>query len=77
MVVAERQVRVLYAAEQVACHAESAGRRATVIERHIDPNDPRLPDFATLPPGSPDAVIDRYYRFRVLSSKTFKPGPAR
>ena len=52
-------------------------RGATVIERHIDPNDPRLPDFATLPPGSPDAVIDRYYRFRVLSSKTFKPGPAR
>lgn len=52
-------------------------RGATVIERHIDPNDTRLPDFATLPPGSPEAVIDRYYRFRVLSSKTFKPGPAR
>ena len=34
VVVAERQVRVLYAAQEVACHAQSPLRRATVIDRH-------------------------------------------
>lgn len=33
VVVAERQVRVLYAGQEVACHAQSPLRRATVIER--------------------------------------------
>lgn len=33
VVVAERQVRVLYAGQAVACHAQSSLRRATVIER--------------------------------------------
>jgi hypothetical protein len=33
VLVAERQVRVLYAGQDVACHAQSAGRRMTVIER--------------------------------------------
>ena len=37
VLVAERQVRVLHAAREVACHAESAGRRATVIDRrHLE-----------------------------------------
>ena len=34
VVVADGLVRVLYAGEEVACHAQSAARRATVIERH-------------------------------------------
>lgn len=33
VVVAERQVRVLYAGQDVACHAQSTGRRTSVIER--------------------------------------------
>lgn len=33
VVVAERQVRVLYAGQEVACHAQHADRRVTVIER--------------------------------------------
>ena len=48
-------------------------RGSTIVERHIDPNDPRIPDFATTATGSTDLVMDRYYRFRILSSKIFKP----
>jgi transposase len=33
VVVAERQVRVLYAGQEVACHAQSPLRRASIIER--------------------------------------------
>lgn len=33
VVVAERQVRVLYAAQEVACHAQSPGRRTSSVER--------------------------------------------
>ena len=33
VVAAERQVRVLYAGHEVACHAQNAGRRVSVIER--------------------------------------------
>jgi hypothetical protein len=33
VIVAERQVRVLYAGQAVACHAQSPLRRATVIDR--------------------------------------------
>jgi transposase len=33
VVVAERQVRVQYAGQEVACHAQNAGRRTSVIER--------------------------------------------
>ncbi len=33
VVVAERQVRVLYAGQEVAFHAQNAGRRTTIIER--------------------------------------------
>ena len=61
--------------ERDAVVAEQRG--ATVIERHVDPNDPRIPDFANLPANSPDGILDRYYKFRVISSKTFKPGPAK
>jgi transposase len=34
VVVAERQVRVLYAGQEVACHAQNAGRRTSIIERN-------------------------------------------
>ena len=33
VVVAERQIRVLYAGQEVACHAQNPGRRVTIIER--------------------------------------------
>ncbi len=33
VVVAERQVRVQYAGQEVACHAQNAGRRTSIIER--------------------------------------------
>jgi transposase len=33
VVVAERQVRVLYAGQEVACHAQNGGRRTSIIER--------------------------------------------
>ncbi len=57
---------------------ESEYRGSTLIERYIDPDDPRLTedgnvDFATLPITDPKAVIDRYYRFRVLEAKRFSP----
>ena len=51
-------------------------RGSTIIERYIDPNDPKLPDFAELMasnPNSPDLNIDQYYRFRVVSTKRFAP----
>jgi uncharacterized protein (TIGR02600 family) len=44
-------------------------RGSATIERYIDPADPNLPDFAT----TPDAVSDRAYRIRVLSTKKFTP----
>ncbi len=40
------------------------------IERYIDANDPRLPDFAA--PGVTETV-DAFYRFRILSAKQFAP----
>ena len=48
-------------------------RGSTILERFIDPNDSRLPDFATKPLTDADAVIDKYYRFRVVSTKAFTP----
>lgn len=53
-------------------------RGSTILERYIDPNDSKLPDFATLAPSNNDddkqkAVIDKYYRFRVVSTKAFMP----
>ena len=48
-------------------------RGSTILERFLDPNDSRLKDFATLALTDPDAVIDKYYRFRVVSSKLYNP----
>lgn len=44
-------------------------RGSTLLERYIDPNDKTLPDFAT----DPHAIVDSYYRFRVLTTKQFNP----
>ena len=50
-------------------------RGSTIIERYVDPNDDRIPDFATSPPstGTSGGALDRYYRFRILSMKRFAP----
>jgi uncharacterized protein (TIGR02600 family) len=51
-------------------------RGSSIIERYIDPNDPRLPDFARAfasDPSDPQLNIDQYYRMRVVSTKTFTP----
>lgn len=48
-------------------------RGSTILERYVDPNDATLPDFATKPLSDADAVIDRYYRFRVVGNKVFMP----
>lgn len=47
----------------------SESRGSSLIERYIDPNDPRLPDFAT----TSGANIDDYYRFRVVQARKFAP----
>jgi hypothetical protein len=49
-------------------------RGSSVIERYIDPNDPRLPDFARVFASNPEDEqlnIDQYYRMRVVSTKTY------
>ncbi len=48
-------------------------RGSALLERYIDPNDPGLPDFANMDLDSQEAVIDNYYRFRVLETKRFQP----
>ncbi len=48
-------------------------RGSTLIERYIDPNNKSLPDFAELNLDNPEAVLDNYYRFRVLENKKFTP----
>jgi len=51
-------------------------RGSTTIERYIDPNDPTLPDFATVAVNSasdPSLNIDKYYKFRVVGTKRFAP----
>jgi len=44
-------------------------RGAFLIERYIDPNDPNLPDFSRA--SNSTLAVDRYYRFRTLSTKSF------
>ncbi|TLD71911.1 Verru_Chthon cassette protein A [Phragmitibacter flavus] len=45
-------------------------RGSALIERRIDPEDPRLPDYATA--GNPPP-LDDFYNFRVLENKRFAP----
>jgi len=44
-------------------------RGSAIIERYVDVNDPRIPDFAT----DTSARLDTYYKFRVINSKRFAP----
>ena len=44
-------------------------RGSTLIERYVDPGDTSLPDFTT----NSSAVLDNYYKFRVVSTKKFAP----
>lgn len=44
-------------------------RGSAVIERFVDPNDPRLPDFAE----ETDEALDDYYRFRISQRQEFLP----
>lgn len=46
-------------------------RGATEIERYLDPNEAGLPDYAGA--SLPADPIDKYYRFRVLSTRQFAP----
>ncbi len=51
-------------------------RGSSLVERYIDVNDPRLPDFASLAvqnPSAPELNIDQYYKLRVISTKRFSP----
>jgi hypothetical protein len=56
-------------------------RGSTIIERYVDPNDARIPDYASLASrgrlnlGTPGEVdtLDKFYRFRVVSEKRFAP----
>jgi hypothetical protein len=41
-----------------------------MIERYIDPNDPRIPDY--LDPAQASAKsLDSFYRWRVLQNREF------
>ncbi|MEM7013654.1 MAG: Verru/Chthon cassette protein A, partial [Verrucomicrobiota bacterium] len=48
-------------------------RGSTIVERYVDPNDNRIPDYASSTGGSTDQSLDSYYRFRILSMKRFAP----
>lgn len=49
---------------------QSEYRGSTTIERYIDPNDSKIPDYITA--SAPDS-LDTFYKFRVLSQKQFNP----
>jgi len=45
-------------------------RGSALVERYIDPNDSRIPDYATTPNAAP---LDQFYKFRVPVTKQFNP----
>ncbi|MEM1293931.1 MAG: Verru_Chthon cassette protein A [Verrucomicrobiota bacterium] len=49
----------------------SSARGSTLVERFIDPNNPELPDFATL--DGNDTTLDQFYGFRILNETVFSP----
>lgn len=54
--------------------AEFRGSRT--IERYVDPNDTRIPDYAAELALNPDATpqgLDAFYRWRTLYNRTFAP----
>ncbi|PTY02921.1 hypothetical protein DB346_07870 [Verrucomicrobia bacterium LW23] len=44
-------------------------RGSAMIERYVDPSDPRVPDFAT----ATDKTIESFYRWRITTTKRFAP----
>ena len=48
-------------------------RGSTVLERHLDPNTPGIPDYGTDLSRIGGESLDRYYQFRVIHSKRFDP----
>ena len=46
-------------------------RGSTLIERYVDLGDTMIPDFAK----QPNATLDPYYKFRIVSTKKFMPNP--
>jgi len=44
-------------------------RGSSIVERFVNPEDPTLPDFATMPEES----LDRFYQFRVVNPRRFAP----
>ncbi|HSI86067.1 MAG TPA: Verru_Chthon cassette protein A, partial [Candidatus Methylacidiphilales bacterium] len=44
-------------------------RGSAMIERYVDPSDPRVPDFAI----APEKTIETYYRWRINTTKRFAP----
>jgi uncharacterized protein (TIGR02600 family) len=48
-------------------------RGSETVERYVDPNDPRLIDYAASPTTSPTVPLGSLYKFRVVSTKQFAP----
>ncbi|MGK0188208.1 MAG: hypothetical protein ACI9R3_004000 [Verrucomicrobiales bacterium] len=49
-------------------------RGSAVIERHIDPNDPAIPDFAEeRNGGASSSNLDQFYSYRIVNVKRFAP----
>jgi hypothetical protein len=46
-------------------------RGSRTIERYLDPNDARIPDYAADPTATP--TLDAFYRWRTLYNRTFAP----
>ena len=46
-------------------------RGSRTIERYLDPNDGRIPDYAADPAATP--TLDAFYRWRTLYNRTFAP----
>jgi hypothetical protein len=48
-------------------------RGSSVIERRIDPQDKRIPDYADKGVSALATPLDNFYNFRVLETKRFAP----
>ncbi len=51
-------------------------RGSRTIERYLDPNDSRIPDYAAVFAANPSAApqtLDSFYRWRTLYNRTFAP----
>jgi uncharacterized protein (TIGR02600 family) len=46
-------------------------RGSAMIERYIDPSDPKIPDFTSA--ANANVALDEFYRYRVLNTKRFAP----